>query len=49
MGLNHLQSLICTYSADDLGPLMKVPALKDFWDSPQLGKGGISYLSVIEF
>ena len=22
MGLNHLQSLICTYSADDLRPLM---------------------------
>ena len=23
MGLNHLQSLICTYSADDLRPLME--------------------------
>ena len=23
LGLNHLQSLICTYSADNLRPLMK--------------------------
>ena len=32
MGLNRLQSLICTYSADDLRPLMflnrKLTALK---------------------
>ena len=24
MGLNHLQSLICTYSADDLRPLVQM-------------------------
>ena len=29
MGLNHLQSLICTYSADDLRPLM-INRLKSF-------------------
>ena len=27
MGLNHLQSLICTYSADDLRPLIEVSLL----------------------
>ena len=27
MGLNHLQSLICTYSADDLRPLMVISNL----------------------
>ena len=28
MGLNHLQSLICTYSADDLRPLVVIREIR---------------------
>ena len=32
MGLNHPQSLICTYSADDLRPLMEKNRTEDHTD-----------------
>ena len=34
MGLNHLQSLICIYSADDLRPLMGISKMVMFNEFP---------------